>query len=352
MKHAHVAVQFPQFRANPWRPGMTQDSAEAGPIAAPGGRHLRPAVLSLALSSVLLIALVMVSGLTPEGIWKAIRLLPVWAYVPIAAAQSVIILLGAVKWWLILRETGGGTVGLRDASAATAIGALAGQVMPIQLVTPAARAWIARRHRIPLGRALGTSLMEQAFEVIVLATMALIGAVLVLGGVAPFLGGAAVAAGAGLLLLLSSRLALVPSALSEHEAGGLKSVLSKVVRGVADAARLSRKLFVQLTGLSLMRYVLLAGLNVTLLSVLVPEASPVTLFAAYPLVLFLMSLPFFPGGLGVVELTWASVLMANGETATAAAEAAIALRIVSTFGFVLIAPALIALRDHLPEEAA
>lgn len=322
---------------------MTGGAANSAPVVR-GGRRMG---LSLALSGALLVALVLVSGLTPRGIWAAIQTVPVWAYLPIAAVQSAIIVLGAVKWRAILAASGS-RVGLRDATAATAIGALAGQVMPIQIATPAARAWIARRHDIPLGRALGTSLMEQAFEVLVLAGVALIGAALVLGATGAVAAAALGLTAAGGLLLLRGPLGRAIRAIRPGP-GPVGAAVSALARGLAEAADLSRRVFLALIGLSFARYALLAGMNVAILGVLAPQASPVALFAAYPLVLFLMSLPFFPGGLGVAELTWAGVLVAQGETAAAAAEAALALRIVMLFGFVLVAPVLIALRDRVWE---
>ena len=58
-------------------------------------------------------------------------------------------------------------------------------------------------------------------------------------------------------------------------------------------------------------------------------------------------LPFFPGGWGAVELTWAGVLVSHGLDAAGAAEAAIALRVVSTAAFLAMVPALLFLRDRV-----
>ncbi|NJM84289.1 MAG: hypothetical protein HC844_19205 [Tabrizicola sp.] len=125
----------------------------------------------------------------------------------------------------------------------------------------------------------------------------------------------------------------------------MERALLKLAAGFAAAARLSRGVLLRITGLSFLRYVLLASLNVLVLSALVSGVDSLALLLAFPLVLFVMSLPVFPGGLGVVELTWAGVLVAQGVSPATAAEAALALRIVSTFGFFLAAPWLLALRQ-------
>ena len=75
------------------------------------------------------------------------------------------------------------------------------------------------------------------------------------------------------------------------------------------------------------------------------------LLASYPLVLLMMSLPIFPGGLGVMEATWSGILIAQGVAASDAIEVAIVFRIVSTASFLILAPGLLSLRSK-PQEVA
>ncbi|NJM84143.1 MAG: hypothetical protein HC844_18365, partial [Tabrizicola sp.] len=49
--------------------------------------HWRHVLVSIALSTGLLAALVWWSGLTAAGLWQSIRAVPAWAYLPIAAGQ-------------------------------------------------------------------------------------------------------------------------------------------------------------------------------------------------------------------------------------------------------------------------
>lgn len=98
----------------------------------------------------------------------------------------------------------------------------------------------------------------------------------------------------------------------------------------------------QLTGLSLLRYLLLAGLNVVVLVQLAPQADPLVLLAAFPLVQLLTALPVVPAGLGLVEMTWSGVLLTQGLGPAEVAGAALALRLVTTAGFLAVVPVLLA----------
>ncbi|MFV2054387.1 lysylphosphatidylglycerol synthase transmembrane domain-containing protein [Aliiroseovarius sp. YM-037] len=315
------------------------------PIGAFAAGQWRPVLISLLLAAVLLAGLTIKSGLTPAGLMQAIGRVPAWAYVLIAFVQGAIIFLAALKWCLILSNNGNG-LPIREATRATTLGAMGGQVMPIQLVTPVARAWIARKQGIAPARAIGTSLLEQVFEVIALAAMGLaafVTSVFYMTFLASVLLSLMVAI--TLTLFIRPGLALAQSAFAAL-AKLVSEKFNRFAEGFANARLLSRKLLFHLMGLSMVRYSLLAGLNVFVLGQLAPNVDHMVLLAAYPLVLLLMSLPFFPGGLGVVELTWVGVLVAAGEATASASEAAIALRIISTFGFLLIAPVLIILPEQ------
>jgi uncharacterized membrane protein YbhN (UPF0104 family) len=302
----------------------------------------------MTLSVALLAALAWWSGLSASGLWHLIGLIPAWAYLLIAATQAALILLAALKWRLVIINTEGANLSLRDAAAATTLGTLAGQVLPIQLVTPLARAWVASKAGIAPGRAIGTSLLEQSFELLVLACMSLAALIATLGG-APL----PVALAVSLAIATAATLFVGPAlagfarlfAISATRfRGRMGQAFTSLASGFGAAGCLPRKVLLLITGLGFLRYALLASLNILLIGVLVPGVDIVALLVAFPVVILVMSLPIFPGGLGVVELTWAGALIAQGASPATAAEAALALRILSTFGFFLAAPFLLSLR--------
>lgn len=301
---------------------------------------------------VVMVALFVASGLSLADLGRSLVRVPVWMFAVLVVLQGVILLIASQKWRIILTKMPGDgrALPLGDALAATSLGALAGQVLPIQLVTPPIRAWIARRHDIAAARAIGTSVFEQIFELLVLAVMAALSALVLIAGlgVTPLVMIGAVLALVATLLVRPSLKAL---GWGLHKAVALApGKLTAMIEGLAGSAdrasAFPRAVLLQLTSLSFLRYALLAGLNVWILWAIAPELDPIVLFLAYPLVLLVISLPIIPGGLGVVEVTWVGVLVGAGMATPAAVEAALVLRIVSTVAFLVAIPALVAFQTR------
>ena len=295
----------------------------------------------------LFLCLAIVGGVTLEDLGTALGQVPLPGYVLIAAAQALLIVLAAAKWRILLRMTTASRQVLcaRDAVAATTLGVLAGHAIPLQVAMPAVRAWIARRHSISPQLAIGTSLLELVFEVIVLIAMAVMGLSIYLAGF-PWFGGLLIMAVlvSGLTLMTGPVLAggarLVGGA---ARAGDTRAgqALARLARGLHGAATLPRNTLWRLTGLSFVRYTLMAGLNVLILMQLLPGIDPWPLIVAYPLVLLMLSLPLTPGGLGLTEITWTGVLIDAGVPAPAAVGAALSLRLIASLGFLLAVPFLV-----------
>lgn len=304
--------------------------------------ELRTALAAFAFGLVLVVALAAFFGVSWGDVTQAVRRAPLAAWIVIPAAQSALIIFSAWKWHLLLTSTGDGSSGLhlRHATAATGLGTLAGQVLPLQFVTPAIRAWTARQHGITVSRAVGTSVFEQLFEVIVLLSMVVAGLLAAVIGTAFGL-----AAGVGFLLCLSLT---ITSAL-RFSATVLGSVardaipfLSRLARGLREAQNLPPSLLMKLLGLSILRYALLVWLNVQIFAWLVPGIPLLPLALAFPIVQAVTALPLVTGGLGLTEATWISLLVASGLAAPEAAAAALASRVISTAGFLLACPFLVA----------
>lgn len=302
----------------------------------------------LLLAMLIIAALVYFGDVRLADMVQRMARMPIWAYGVVALAQAVIIIMAAHRWSLILFGIAPDApgLGLRDSTAATTLAVLAGQVLPIQVITPLVRAWFARRHHVPTLRAIGSSVFEQLFEVIVLVSMAILAALIVQAAGRPVLAGLAAAA-----IILVLILAIRPivrlggrgcTALGAAYTGTVAQGCLRLGEGLAAIGGWSNGLLIWLSGLSFLRYGLMAALNVGLLLRLAPDVEAGTLLLAFPVVLLVMSLPIFPGGLGVVEVTWAGTLIAAGMTPGAAIEAALSLRIISTAGFFLAAPVLVA----------
>lgn len=309
--------------------------------------------MAITISAILgLITLFYGSGASFDNFVELCARIPVWAYSVIAFAQAIIIIVAALRWRVLLKAVSpqGDTLSLRHAIAATTSAAIAGQVLPIQLCTPFIRAWFASRFDIPVLRSLGTSVLEQTFQLLVLVSAAVLSFLFLMptpGWV--FDATAAIVLLAAMVLFVRIGLQMTSkllASIADKEISLLSQAAAGMRLGFERTAQLPDRILISVTALSLFGYVVLAALNVVVLSV-IAGVEMLPLLIAYPLVLFLMSLPVFPGGLGVVEVTWAGVLVNEGLPFDQAVEAALALRVVSTLGFFLVVPLLFAgLRSH------
>lgn len=290
----------------------------------------------------LLVVLLQASGATPSGILRTLGAIHWPFYALIMAGQSVMVLIAALKWRIVLSETlNYKAISLGAATSATATGTLLGQVLSIQISVPIVRAWVARKYGIGAHAAAGTSLFEQSLELLTLGLAALTGVLLVTFG--PVVAGIVM-----LALLLVWVPILKPTLRFSSQAvraigkflriGSATTILAD---GLNQAADQSPAVLQKLIGLSVLRYALIAVFNVGIVMMLLPGLDPLPLFVAYPLILLLSSVPFLPAGLGVAEVTWTSALLLQGIDAATAAETAVSLRIVSFGGFLLAYPFLL-----------
>lgn len=300
----------------------------------------------------IIVALFSASGVSLADLGTIVLAVPLWFYALLAGLQAIILLLASLKWRIILGQlpVGGRVLPLGDALAGTSLGALAGQVLPIQLVTPIVRAWVARPHQISAARAMGTSVFEQVFEVVVLLSMGLISALVLVGQFGPAWSGfAALAAGLAVVFLISPVfriLRLFTLWASGHLPAGIANVSAALATALQQAASFPQKILFQLTALSFLRYLGMLTVNVWTIAILYPNADIVFLALAYPTILLVMSLPFIPGGLGIVEVTWTGVLIAQGMPPAQAVQVALSLRLVSTIAFLAIVPLLVMFRTN------
>ncbi len=303
----------------------------------------------------IIVTLFSVSGLTIAGLVATIISVPLWIYVVLAILQAAILLLASVKWRIVLGQfpIGGRVLPLRDALAGTTLGTLAGQVLPIQLVTPFARAWVAQPHQISTTRAVGTSVFEQVFEVVVLLTMGLVSVLVLVAKLGPVLSGLSALIVGLVVVTLIAPVFHILRKFSLWFSGYLPTMAAKsfssVEKALQQASAFPKRVLFQLTMLSFLRYLGMVTLNVWIISVLAPGSDILLLVLAYPTVLLVMSMPFIPGGLGIVEVTWAGVLVAQGIEPADAVVVALSLRVVSTIAFLAVAPLLLMFRSNAAE---
>lgn len=254
------------------------------------------------------------------GLLAAARPLPVAVLVPLTGLH---ILLAAEKWRLIeQRVAPGSELPRRLCFSLTAIGAAAGQVVPMQVATALARslgAHLATGSGAVRG-ALAT-VFEQMFDIVVVCLCGLASVYCLWRGDLRWWGVGAVAMLAtgfmltprmlGMMAAVTRCLAKAPIVLGAR--------IGRLGRALADfglfETRLTRRLFV----LSTLRFVMLWLMTMATTHAVGLNISSVQIAAALPFVVLAMALAVTPGGVGINEWTFVGALVAFGvdlETAT------------------------------------
>lgn len=266
---------------------------------------------------------------------------PLWLYVVLALTNGATILAGSVKWQLALRGLSSSALKVRllPAVLATSVGALFGQVMPIQIATTAARAIAGKRHDLPASSSIGSTAYEQLIELLVLIGMALVAIPCLL-----------FEAHWTALLASTPLLVAMPVVILRSTTRWLDSTLVGIARiaprslqrsieAVHSAVRTCRTVVIgtilRLAVLSVLRHAIMIAGAVLTLRTLAPMLDVTDAIIAFPIVQLVAVLPMTPAGLGTAEMTWTGLLTAAGIAAKQAAVVAFAVRLINLLGFLL-----------------
>lgn len=317
----------------------------------------QPAGLAaLALVSLgLLYLLLSYGGLTWPGMIQSIAGLGWLALTGTLALTGANLAIGTFKWLLVMHAFERDSKDLprfADGFLTTTLGALLGQIMPVQFGVALTRSLAGR---LGIGRSpaanLGTTAFEQLFDVLVLCVAALISLLgLILhsgpGGwlalvllLSPF----GVFAAMRFKWLLGETAKLLARVSSPT---GLCGYISKLSQSVMRAADLSPSIFVLLAALSVLRFAAVLSRAVIVLSALGMSGFTAPLLIAFPLVQTIGIFPLVPGNLGILEWTWSGVLVYAGATISAAVLFAVTMRIVNVMAQLVVLVFLIIARLH------
>lgn len=284
-------------------------------------------------------------GITDVG--RTLNSVPAWAMCAIVSLTFANQLVGAVRWraaerWLSPAEQ---PVEWATALRTTIWGSFLGQLLPLQLAMPLAR-WAGVRTT----RAVGATLYEQLFDVILLAASAAAAALIILLG-AP----GAIAIGAFVLAIvfacaLMSLLLRFASACAARSAAlfpGRKPG-SRLKEALRRASKAPPPLLAFMSGLAAFRIILMAARTVLVAVIIIPGIDYAIVAVGYPFVGMALGLPFVPAGLGIADWTLAGLLSLAGATVASAALATIALRIVTITAVTVLLAGSLFLRPMKP----
>lgn len=316
-------------------------------------RH-RLVALWTAASLVLLVALFPVFDTTPADVTRGLMAAPWSMYGTVLALTVINQLAGAERWRLAAAHLSDGAArhSRGHAFETTALGAFLGQVVPIQLSTAMVRGMLGAKTQGGARTAVGATVHEQAYDLVVLLPAAVAGAIALLGDWS-------IAASAALMLAaVACAIAVAPQLFGAARAvavfvrdrshGRLARVLDVANTALFGASGVPRNASVVLGLLSVVRAVCMAGRVVVIAAVLAPDADPVGVALGYPTVGIIGAMPLTPAGLGLVEWSWSGLLVHAGALPSAAATAAISMRLVNMMVLGVIMAVLVALRVGRP----
>lgn len=293
----------------------------------PGGRLILVCALT-ALSVGLFVLMLRHAGIGLIDVGRTLVSMPAWTICAIVSLTFANQFLGAARWraaerWL---SPASKPVEWTAAIRTTIWGSFLGQLLPLQLAMPMAR-WIGVRTT----RAVGATLYEQLFDIILLAASAASAALIILlrapGAIAI---GAFLLAIGGACVLMSFLLRLASACTARFAAAfSGQNPDSRLEEALDRAAKAPPRLLLFMSGLAAFRIILMAIRTVLIAVITVPGIDWVIVALGYPVVGIALGMPFVPAGLGIADWTLAGVLGLAGATVASAALATVVLRIVT-----------------------
>ena len=289
-------------------------------------------VLSFLIAGGLLVALFRSAGVETGDLIDGLFALPIWAFAAICVMTFSNKFLGAYKWRTAVRwfDPGRDMPPVIQMAEATAWGSLFGQIVPPQVGSAAARWYMFRAHGA--GFVVGTTIYEQAFDLIILLSAAIAGyfaltyadTMLSAGAIFALTVLATVSLAKPILRLTARIFGWLADTLAAGQT--VADTLAKAFRKASDAPY---SVVLKLCLWSTARLVLLIGRTAAVAVPLLPGVGLLPIAAGYPVAGILTALPILPAGIGVAEWTWTGFLVLGGASLTMAAVVAVLFRIVN-----------------------
>ncbi len=311
---------------------------------------------SAALTVLLILVLIKISKLDFRVTLQQLRSVSWVAFTKLVLLTGLHVFLSSQKWRCVdasLRRSSDSAPSRTTSFALTSMGVALGQVLPVQVSMSIARTLGTYLHGRGLRRGTGGTLFEQSFDVLI------VGLLVIASGVTRFYrGGGAMWLICAAAMTVSALLALGPAmeflrrqaAAWSARTRGEKNKLIRSLDGLEHSGLLNGALARQLTALSAARFiiqVLMAGEAAHAIGVSIPLWH---LAAAMPFVIIACVIVVTPGGLGVNELSYATMLHLFGTPLNVGAQWALANRFLvasSCFVVALVAAAALGLTKML-----
>jgi uncharacterized membrane protein YbhN (UPF0104 family) len=299
--------------------------------------------ISLSLGAVLVYVLVKIDGFNLHVLVAQLARVDLTSFAELLGLTTLHIYLSNLKWRSVDAELRHYTDSKPSGVASfafTSVGVALGQILPQQLSVAGARTVGTYVHGRALKRGAAGTLFEQSFDVVIVAFLAIASVVTRL-----FRGGrlmwtsSAVGMIAIALLVAGPGMSLIRRILASSGAGS-RIPRNRILRRISELqhsgflnSRLARRL-VLLSAARFVVQVLMLGLCARAIDVQIPLWQ---LAAALPFAIMGAAIAMTPGGIGITELSFATVLTLFGTSLRNGAQWAVASRVLVTTACVVIA---------------
>jgi len=279
-------------------------------------------------------------SLSAQDAFTALLSTPLWLYAVVICCTFSNQVVGALKWQVAAQHVAQPNAGpsFFRMVELTTLGALFGQLIPVQLSTLLARWFLVGREVRGSGYAARATIYEQTFDLILIIAGTAGGLAVIVLSLQPATGLVTMACVVGAFLLGLRRclrgIAAVFRAMQDR--GLWVRVAAPATEGFSRAALARVGTLGVLSLLSLLRLVLVGVRAVAVLAFFAPETASLLVFTASPGIALLSALPIAPAGLGMAEWSWSAILVLGGTAAPVAAVAALTVRLTNVVALLVV----------------
>lgn len=306
-------------------------------------RRVFLAIASVALAIVLIALLIKVSRVDLRVTLQQLRAVKLFSFAKLVLLNVLLVCFSSEKWRSIdaaWRHSSDSVPSRTTSFTLTSAGLALGMILPVQVAMATARTLGTYVHGRPLKRGTAGTLLEQGFDLMTVAFLAVASAATRL-----FRGGAPMWAVSAAVMIALALLAVSPSIrlirwLAASYNAKTAAPRNRILRSfweLQHSGVLNTALACRLVMLSVGRFVVVVLMSIQSAEAIGLHIPVWQMAAAIPFVVFAGVIALTPGGLGVNELTSVTALKIFGTPLAVAAQWALANRVLVAASFFLVA---------------
>jgi uncharacterized membrane protein YbhN (UPF0104 family) len=298
---------------------------------------------SVVLAILLIVVLVIISKIDLRVTQHQLQGVTWLSLAQLLLLNGLLVYISSEKWRSIdaaWRHSSDSALSRMKSMALTALGLGLGLVLPVQIAMSTARTLGTYVHGRPMKRGTAGTLLEQSFDLLVVAFLSIAsGTTWLFGGGSALFIVSAVAMAALALLAVGPLMRVIRwlAATYSTKLASQHNRISRALAGIQHPGLLNASLARRLVVLSLARYAVIVLMSVQTAEAIGEHIPIWHMAAAIPFVVVASVIALTPGGLGVNELTSAAALKAFGTPLAIGAQWALGNRVLISVSYSLVA---------------